>query len=62
MVSLLAVVGKIGEKRAKERGRDEMEAKQIVTIGMFCLNETCTNYKKLNKSNVIKYVQTDKGV
>ena len=62
MVPLLAVVAKIGEKTAVQRGRDEMEEKQIVDIGMFCQNEACEDYKKVNQGNMIKYGQTEKGV
>src|SRR5437588_590095 len=37
-----------------------MEEKQIVTIGSFCLNEACEEYKKVHHGNMMKYGQTDK--
>ncbi len=38
-----------------------MEESQIATIGMFCLNEACEDYNKINQGNVIKSGKTDKG-
>lgn len=63
MVSLLAVVGRIEEKRVEARGPlDIMEEKQIAAIGSFCLNEACEAYQKVNQGNMMKYGQTEKGV
>ena len=39
-----------------------MEEKQIATIGSFCLNEECGDYKKINRKNVVKCGKTDIGV
>jgi len=39
-----------------------MEEKQIATIGSFCLNETCEDYNKINRGNVIKSGKTDTGI
>ena len=39
-----------------------MEEKQLTTIGTFCLNEACEEYKKVNHGNMIKYGKTDSGV
>lgn len=39
-----------------------MEEKQLTTIGTFCLNKACEDYKKVNHGNMIKYGKTDSGV
>lgn len=39
-----------------------MEEKQLTTIGTFCVNEACEDYKKVNHGNMIKYGKTDSGV
>ncbi len=62
VVSLLAVVSKIGENLAEESGPLIMEEKQITTTGSFCLNEACEDYQKLNCGNMMKYGKTDTGV
>jgi len=39
-----------------------MEDQQIATIGSFCLNEKCEDYKKINQKNVVKCGKTETGV
>jgi transposase-like protein len=39
-----------------------MEEKQIAITGMFCWNESCEEYQKINCDNIKKYGKTDKGV
>lgn len=39
-----------------------MEKQQLASIGSFCLNETCGDYKKVGLGNVVKCGKTDKGV
>src|SRR2546421_1911582 len=62
VVSLLAVVGRIGGNLAEEKGTRTMEEKQITTIGSFCSNEACEEYQQVNHGNMLKYGKTEKGV
>ena len=39
-----------------------MEEQQMATIGSFCLNEECEDYKKIDRKNVVKCGKTDTGV
>lgn len=39
-----------------------MEEMQIATIGSFCMNEACKDYKKVDHGNMIKSGKTEKGV
>jgi transposase-like protein len=39
-----------------------MEEEQIATIGLFCWNEVCEDYKKINHGNMKKHGKTDTGV
>jgi transposase-like protein len=39
-----------------------MEKQQVASIGSFCLNESCGDYKKVGLSNVVKCGKTDTGV
>jgi len=39
-----------------------MEENQIATIGSFCWNEACEDYKKVNHGNMIRNGKTDKGI
>src|SRR5437868_156541 len=62
VVSLLAVVGRIGENVARERRPLTMEEKQLTTTGLFCWNKACKEYKKISHGNMMKYGKTDKWV
>ena len=39
-----------------------MEEMQIATIGSFCMNEACEDYKKVDHGNMIRSGKTEKGV
>lgn len=39
-----------------------MEKQHLATIGSFCLNESCVDYKKANRGNVVKCGKTEKDV
>src|SRR5205807_9496879 len=39
-----------------------MEEQQMATIGSFCLNEECEDYKQIDRKNVVKCGKTDTGV
>lgn len=39
-----------------------MEEMRIATIGSFCMNEACKDYKKVDHGNMIRSGKTDKGV
>src|SRR5260370_28634244 len=62
VVSLLTAGGRIREKSVAERSPSLMEEMQIATIGSFCMNETCEDYKKVDHGNMIKSGKTDTGV
>lgn len=42
--------------------RRTMEKEQVASIGSFCLNEACGDYKRVGLKNIVKCGKTDKGV
>jgi transposase-like protein len=64
MVSLLTAHSRVERKSlaAQSGGTVIMEEQQIATIGSFCLNEECEDYKGINRNNVVKCGKTETGV
>jgi transposase-like protein len=61
MVSPLTVGSKIKENPTTGKESIDMEKRQIASIGDFCTNEACEEYKKIDRGNIIKYGTSGNG-